>query len=125
MSAAYETPVTVSPEKLLERIAELERHRTTLQETNTKYVEEVRRYHVELRDSKAREAPIWMMPAIERARAHGRFADGNHVVGVIFEEFHEFAHEVHLKNPGGMRRELIDIAGACLKAIGQMDGGDL
>ena len=86
--------------------------------TNNEYLERARK-------AEANAAPDWLPPAFRRAEAHGRFADLNHVLGVLVEELDEFKDEVRRNHPTRARLELIDIVGASLKAIRQIHDGEL
>lgn len=62
--------------------------------------------------------------AIEKAEAHGPFADRNHVFGVLAEEMAEVLDEI--RGDGvGFEAELYDLVGAALKAIRQVRRGAL
>ena len=86
--------------------------------TNNEYLERALK-------AEANAAPDWLPPAFRRAEAHGRFADLNHVLGVLVEELDEFKDEVRRNHPTRARLELIDIVGASLKAIRQIHDGEL
>lgn len=62
--------------------------------------------------------------AIARAESRGPFADPNHVYGVLAEEMAELLDEVRCDGVG-LRQELLDVAGAALKAVRQIDRGAL
>ena len=63
--------------------------------------------------------------AIARAESRGPFADPNHAFGVLVEELVEVLEEVRSGDRELLRAELLDIAGAALKAVRQIDRGEL
>jgi len=63
--------------------------------------------------------------AIARAETRGPFADPNHAFGVLVEELVEVLDEVRSGNRERLRAELLDLAGAAIKAARQCARGAL
>lgn len=62
--------------------------------------------------------------AVKKAESHGPFADANHLYGVLIEEVAEVFDEVR-GDRAGLKQELWDVVGVCLKAIRQIEKGTL
>lgn len=90
----------------------------SLVKTNNEYLERARA-------AEAVASPQWMRPALAKAKAHGPFADLNHVYGVLAEEMAELLDEARRRHAPRARQELIDIAAAALKAVEQIEDGKL